>query len=249
MVGAKEPGDPGYETEWMVTTKVPDVLAAPRTLGKNEIVFQQRIVFERLAEADVALVQADNGEEFIPAGEQYYKALTAPEHELWCTANMKMPEGDFAKTVIGRVYSQYCIYDHDKDGTFDAFFKRARTIPVAPTVRGKVRAFEKMRTIKPLKLTDVAPETLRTEYFWGVAFLKNGRRGPQFTRFAGSEFGMFALEKEFRGEPGQNQIVSDEDFTITYSTKEKQIEVHGFTPMAEKSIRIHGTQCGMINGC
>lgn len=246
---AKPAGDREYETQWAVTQDVPEGLSAPRALGKNDTVFQQRIFFERLATADVALTQAKNSEEFIPAGEQYYKALTAPEHELWCTANMKMPESDFAKVVVGRVYSQYCIYDNDKDGVFDAFFKRARTIPVMPTVRGKVRKFEKMRAIKPLRLTEVDPGDLRTEYYWGVKLLKNARSGPRFQRFAGSQYDDFPLEGPLRAEPGANRTFNNGEFVISYSTQDDAFVLHDFTPLQRETIRIHGTNCGMINGC
>jgi hypothetical protein len=253
LIGAKEPGDRGYETEWLATDEVPDEFATPRTIGKDKIVFKQKLIFDQLGVADVALQEPGNDEEYIPAGEQYYKALTAPEHELWCTANMKMPESEFQRVVIGRVYSQYCIYDNDKDGVFDAFFKRARTIPIMPTVRGKIRSYESMQPIRPLKLNKVDPSSLRTNYYWGVVYLKNtGKAGsakPLFTRFAGSDYGMFPLEERFSGQPGENETVGGDDFNISYSVLDGQIEVHSFNILPSESLRIHGTNCGMINGC
>jgi hypothetical protein len=251
LIGATGPVDPrNYETEWKVTSKVDEEFLKPRTIAKDTIVFQQRITFERLAEADSALVEAANGEEFIPSGEQYYRAVTEGP-ELWCTANMKMPQDAFKQVVIGRVYSQYCILDANKDGTFDSFFKRARTIESLPTVHGKITPTP--RPIKPLHLKPVDPNSLRTDYFIGVVFFKNvghsPDKTPRFQRFAGSEYGRFLIDKPFNGSAGAKQAIDVDEANIVYSVTGEGLQIETVKPFSERLVRIIGTQCGMINGC
>lgn len=250
LIAAKAPDPRSYETEWIITPDVaPDSLASG-PVGKNTELFRQKIRFARLATADVALAEAANGEVFVPAGEQYYKAATEGP-ELWCTANMKMPEGAFATAIVGRVYSQYCILDHDKDGTFDSFFKRARTIEVLPTVRGKITPSP--RPIRPLRLAEADPASLRTDYYVGLVYFRNsgkaGAQAPVFQRFAGSEHGRFLLEKPFKGSGGDNQTLSLEGAQVAYSLAGEGLTIHSVQPYASRSVRLVGTECGMINGC
>jgi hypothetical protein len=250
LIGAKAPDPRSYETEWIVTQDVAPEFLAGRAIGRNTEIFRQKIRFERLATADIALTEAANGEVFVPAGEQYYKAATEGP-ELWCTANMKMPEGAFATAVVGRVYSQYCILDHDKDGTFDSFFKRARTIEVLPTVRGKITP--NPRPIRPLRLVEADPASLRTDYYLGLVYFKNsgkaGAETPMFQRFAGSEHGRFLLERPFKGDGGDNRTLSLEGAQVVYSIAGEGIAVHSVRPYASGAVRLVGTECGMINGC
>ncbi len=247
---ATAPDPRSYETEWLVT---PDVQAAdlvPRDIGKNSVIFRQRIIFEKLAVADIALTEAANGEIFMPAGEQYYRASTGGI-EVWCTANMKMPEGAFATTVVGRVYSQYCIIDDDKDGVFDSFFKRARTIEVLPTVRGKVTPSP--RPIRPLRLSAVDPASLRTDYFVGMKLLKNvgpeGGKRPRLQVVAGSEFGEFLIDAPYDGPAGVDQQQFLGGATIRYSVAGDGLKILGVKRFPGGPLTIRGTNCGMINGC
>lgn len=250
LTGASAPNPRSYETEWEITQDASAELLAPREIPKQAIVFQQRIRFARLAVSDIAVTEAANGEVFVPAGEQFYKALTQGP-ELWCTANMKMPEGALMTSVIGRVYSQYCILDADNDGVFDGFFKRARTIEVLPTVRGKITP--NPRPIRPLKLSQVDPASLRTDYFVGVTFEKlvgkEPDRSPRFQRFAGSEHGRFLIEDAVYGSPGSNQSIVLEGAEIRYSVQGDGLTVHSVKLFPSGPVRIKGTNCGMINGC
>lgn len=250
LLGAAEPEKSPYETSWMVTQEADADWFKPRAIEKNTIVFEQKIQFEHLAESDIAVTEAANGEVFVPAGEQFYKAVTAGP-ELWCTANMKMPEGAVATDIIGRVYSQYCILDADKDGVFDGFFKRARTIESLPTVKGKIR--DDPRPIKPLRLTEVAPEKLRTNYFRGIVFFGNAGKAdqavPRFQEYAGSEHGRFLIEKTIKGTNGEHQVFSLNGASIEYSTREKGIEIQSVKIFPSGPLTIVGTNCGMINGC
>lgn len=249
-MSAKEPDARSYETHWVVTQDVPSEYLTARSVARGTEIFRQKILFERLATADVALAEAANGEEFIPAGEQYYKSTTLGP-ELWCTANMKMPEGALMTSIMGRVYSQYCILDQDKDGVFDSFFKRARTIEALPTVRGKITP--RPRPIRPLRLTEADPASLRTHYYIGLMFVRNvgkeGAQGPLFQRFAGSEHGRFEIEQAFSAPGGTDQAVVVEGARIAYSVSGKELDVRAVQPYAMKSIVLVGTECGMINGC
>jgi hypothetical protein len=251
LAGAATAPDPrSYETEWMVTPDVPAGDLAERDIDKDSVIFRQRIVFEKLGVADVALTEAANGEVFMPAGEQYYRASTGGI-EVWCTANMKMPEGALATTVIGRVYSQYCIIDDDKDGVFDSFFKRARTIEVLPTVRGKVTPSP--RPIRPLRLSAADPASLRTDYFVGMKFLKNvgpeGGKRPRLQVVAGSEFGEFLIDASYDGPAGSDQQQFLGGATIRYSVVGDRLKILSVKRFPAGPLTIKGTNCGMINGC
>jgi hypothetical protein len=247
LIGAKAPHPRAYETEWVVTQEVAPEFLASRPLAKNAEVFRQKIRFERLAVADIALTEAANGEVFVPAGEQYYKAATQGP-ELWCTANMKMPQGALMTSIVGRVYSQYCILDHDKDGTFDSFFKRARTIEALPTVRGKITPTP--RPIKPLKLAEADPASLQTDYYIGLIFYRNagkeGAKEPVFQKFAGSEHGRFLIEQPFRSSADSVEVDGAE---VAYALDGEGLAIKSVRPYASGPIRLVGTNCGMINGC
>ena len=253
VIAASAPAatDPrSYETEWHVTEEIPADFLKERLLNEQSYAFKQGILFAKIGKSDVAVIAAENGESFVPAGEQFYKALTQGP-ELWCTANMKMPEGEFMKSVVGRVYSQYCILDSDKDGVFDGFFKRARTIEALPTVRGKITP--NPRPIKPLRLEAVEPASLRTSYFVGINYIKligkAGNKRPLFQRFAVSEFGHFPMEERFAGSAGINQSINVDGAKISYSVQSDGIKITSVEPFPAGPLKIIGTNCGMINGC
>lgn len=250
LMGASAADPRAYETEWEVTQETPAELLAAREVSKNMIIFQQNIRFAKLSVSDVAVKEAGNSEEFVPAGEQFYRAATEGP-ELWCTANMKMPQDALRRDLIGRVYSQYCILDANRDGVFDSFFKRARTIEVLPTVRGKITPTP--RPINPLKLTQVDPNTLRTPYYIGLVYFKNhgkpGGQRPQFQRYAGSEHGRFLIETPFMGTGGENQTLSVEGAEVRYSVQPAGLNILSVKPFASGSVRIKGTNCGLVNGC
>ena len=252
LLAAVDENDPkAYETEYVVTATVqPDGLQT-HAIKRGDIIFKQRLSFANLAVADVALTDVSNGEEFVPPGEQYFKAATNGPN-LWCTANMKWPTNGFGRDVIGRVYSQYCILDENNDGVFESFFKRARTIEVLPNVRGKITP--NPRAIRPLRLTAADPATLKTDYFVGVEFL--GAHGkdnayPDFQIVAGSQYGGFPLEGGYqRGTTAAAQQVEFIDKGIIEVAKTPE----GFSaklvrPFRTGPQRIRATGCGIINGC
>jgi hypothetical protein len=248
FVGAAPDPSP-YETEYVVTAEIDAAGWQTHALKNGDDVFRQRLSFANLAVADVALTEANNGEEFIPSGEQYFRAATDGP-ELWCTANMKMPSNGFARDVIGRVYSQYCILDANKDGVFDSFFKRARTIPVFPNVRGKITP--NPRPIRPLRLTRVDPATLRTNYYVGVSFLRASGKDkayPQFIMFASSDSGRFPLTGWARGTAESKQLLNVEDAVIEVTVASDGFAAKVVRPFMTGPQRIRGTNCGLINGC
>jgi hypothetical protein len=252
LLAAVSENDPrAYETEYDVTTTVQPDGWQTHPIKRGDIIFKQRLSFASLAVADVALADAANGEEFVPSAEQYFKAATNGPN-LWCTANMKWPNTGFARDVIGRVYSQYCILDENNDGVFESFFKRARTIQVLPNVRGKITP--NPRAIRPLRLTSVDPATLKTDYFVGVEFL--GAHGkdsafPDFQAVAGSQYGGFPLEGGYeRGTAATTQQVAFIDKGLIEVAKTPD----GFSaklvrPFRAGTQRIRATDCGIINGC
>jgi hypothetical protein len=249
LTASGAPSASPYETEYVVTGDVEPAGLAMHELKRGDVVFQQRLSFDQLAVADAALTQASNGEEFMPAGEQYFKAATEGP-ELWCTANMKMPQTAIAKSIVGRVYSQYCILDANKDGVFDSFFKRARTIPVLPNVRGKITP--NPRPIRPLRLQSVDPATLRTSYYVGVAYAGAAGKGninPLFEAFAGSEFGRFPMSGFARGTGDPTQRLQINGAVIEVASTAGGFSGKVIRPFGTGALRIRGTNCGLINGC
>ncbi len=237
-----------FETEYLIVDEITTGGREERPIADREAVFQQRLSFAQLATADAALTLED-GRVVVPAGEQYFRAASG-DVEVWCTANMRMPTNAFAATVVGRVYPQYCIHDPDRDGVFDRFFKKQRTIEVLPNVRGKLP--QGLRPIAPIRLTPIGPAQLRTSYYLGVELIratKGEPRIPIFQMFAGSEFGRFPIRGTIAGLPGTGQRVRIADAVIEVSTTSEGVSARLVTPFAVGPTRIRGTNCGMINGC
>lgn len=236
-----------FETEYLITGEVEPAGLNDHAMKVGDVVFRQKLSFANLSVADKAL-KIVGGEEVVPSGEQYFRAASEGA-EVWCTANMRMPKDGLAAKVVGRVYPQYCIFDADKDGAFESFFKKQRTIEVLPNVRGNVPSG--LRAIEKIRLTPVEPLTLRTGYYMGVAFagFRGKERAPQFAWFAGSEHGLFELEDWIAGGPGERQQIRIADATIEISTTPDGVTGRVIKPFKTKLKRFRGTDCGWINGC
>ena len=247
LIGAAEPGDRIYTTEYVITDQVDDAGLQMHALKWGTEVFQQRLRFAHLAVADAAVVGVD-GAELLPAGQQFFK-MAAKDQELWCTANIKMPKGYLMKAVIGRVYSQYCILDSDKDGAFDGFFSRQRNIEQLPNVQGKITAVP--RPIKPLQLKEADPASLQSDYYIGIAFLRGvgkGKTSPMFYTVAKSDLGTFLMDS-YHGDPVPKQILVVGTAQIRVIATSEGFSAMVVRPFTSGPLKIAGNDCGLLKSC
>jgi hypothetical protein len=247
LIGAAEPADRIYTTEYIITDQVDDSGLQTDALKWGDEVFRQRLRFAHLAVADAAVVDA-GGAELLPAGQQFFKMATGGQ-ELWCTANIKMPKGYFMNVVIGRVYSQYCILDSDKDGVFDGFFSRQRNIEQLPNIQGTITATP--RPIKPLQLKEVDPASLQSDYYIGIAFSRavgKGKTVPVFQTFAKSELGVFTMDV-YSGAAIPNQILEIGTARIRVTATGDGFSAKVVRPFSSVPLKIVGQDCGLLKLC
>ncbi|HEU0133983.1 MAG TPA: hypothetical protein VFR28_04100 [Allosphingosinicella sp.] len=140
-----------YSAIWLIQGK-----AAPtgvQTVRKGGFVVLQRLLPPSLIRLDTAVADSGNGKILVPAGAELF-GLVTDGPPLYC--------------ATGRLYTQRCFADMDRDGQLDGHFTKSNPVHVLPSFSGKRP--EKLKPLKGGRYSRADPRSMKAKYVVGLRF-------------------------------------------------------------------------------